>query len=92
LISFSENAVFARLFFPAASFRFSIARSRWCTFSQCLILLRARDDLTTPNQSRLGLCPGWVITSTMSPECSLWRSGTMRPLTFAPVQLCPTSV
>jgi len=45
-----------------------MARSRWWTLSQCLILLRARDDLTTASQSRLGLCPGCVMTSTMSPE------------------------
>ena len=53
---------------------------------------RERDDFTRLSQSRLGLCPGCVRISTMSPECSLCRSGTMRPFTFAPMQVWPTSV
>jgi hypothetical protein len=33
-----------------------------------------------------------VMISTMSPFCSLWSSGTIRPLTFAPMHRWPMSV
>jgi len=56
-----------------------------------LIFCRARDDFTNASQSRLGWCPGWVRISTMSPECSLYFNCTMRPFTFAPTQVFPTS-
>ena len=49
----------------------SIACSRWCTASQCLILLRARELFVNVSQSREGACPVCVITSTTSPLCSL---------------------
>jgi hypothetical protein len=49
---------YLRASFSISFFPISMARSRWWTLSQCLILLRARDDLTMASQSRLGLCPG----------------------------------
>ena len=51
---------------------------------KCLILLRARDVPAMFSQSRLGLCPGVVMISTMSPLRSRVRSGTIFPLTRAP--------
>ena len=51
---------------------------------KCLILLRARDVPTMFSQSRLGLCPGVVMISTMSPLRRRVRSGTILPLTRAP--------
>ena len=56
------------------------------------ILLRAREVRTKVSQSRLGLWPGLVTISTMSPFFSRERSGTIRPLTRAPTQRWPTSV
>ena len=66
------------------------ARSSAC--STCLILLRARDVTTNDSQSRLGLWPGCVMISTMSPFCSRVRSGTILPLMSAPTHWWPTSV
>ena len=69
-----------------------MARVRWFSLSQCLILLRARELLVKLSQSREGEWPAWVVTYTMSPLRSLWRSGTMRLFTFAPIVAWPTSV
>lgn len=58
------------------------------------ILLRALGLLTKLSQSREGpaLSDFEVSTSTVSPFSSLVSSGTRRPLTRAPIVLCPTSV
>ena len=42
--------------------------------------------------SHLGACPACVEISTMSPFRSFVRSGTIRPFTFAPTVVFPTSV
>jgi len=54
-----------------------------------LDLVAARELLAKLSQSRLGEWPAWVVISTMSPLRSLERSGTMRPLTLAPVVVLP---
>ena len=56
------------------------------------ILVLAPAEVTMESQSRLGLWSARVNTSTRSPFCRMCRSGTMRPLTLAPTQWCPTSV
>ncbi len=44
-------------------------------------------------QSRDGPRAALLVTiSTMSPDWSLWSSGTMRPFTFAPIVRWPMSV
>ena len=68
-----------------------MALARSLALIRCLILLRAREVLTKASQSLLGWWPGWVMISTMSPLRSDERSGTMRPFTFAPMQVLPTS-
>ena len=70
----------------------STARSFSSAWMKCLILLRAREVTTKLSQSRLGVWPGAVTTSTMSPLASRVRTGTMRPFTRAPTHWCPTSV
>ena len=70
----------------------STARVFSAEWMKCLILLRARAVATKFSQSRLGLCPEDVTTSTMSPLFNGVRRGTIRPLTRAPTQVCPTSV
>ena len=65
-----------------------MALMRSLALMTCLILLRARDVLTNASQSLLGWWPGWVMISTMSPLRSVERSGTMRPFTLAPTQVC----
>jgi hypothetical protein len=77
---------FSRYFWPI-----SIAFTRSPALIRCLILLRARDVLTKASQSLLGSWPGCVMISTMSPLRRLERSGTMRPFTFAPTHVLPTS-
>ena len=49
------------------------------------------EEVKKANQSLLGSWPDWVMISTMSPLRRLERSGTIRPFTLAPVQVCPTS-
>ena len=66
--------------------------SRRSFFNHCLILVRAVPLLQMVSQSRLG--PGaallvWI--STISPFCSTWVKGTMRPLTLAPIMWLPTA-
>ena len=77
-----------------ASLPCSIASSRRSLVNQPRILLRARVLLTKPSQSWLGPASGFfeVNTSTTSPLLSSDSSGTRRPLTFAPIVRCPTSV
>ena len=70
----------------------SMLRARSSTCSTCRIRFRAREVETNASQSRLGLCPFCVTTSTMSPFCSVVLSGTILPFTRAPTHWCPTSV
>ena len=71
-----------------------VAKSRRSRENQCRILFRARGLTTTCSQSRDGPAPSTleVTTSTVSPELSSLCSGTRRPFTLAPMQVCPTSV
>ena len=82
-----RRASFSRYFWPI-----SIALTRSVALMTCLILLRARDVLTSASQSLLGRWPACVRISTTSPFFRLYFSGTMRPLTFAPTQVLPTSL
>ncbi len=72
----------------------SIASSRRSLVNHCLILLRARCDLTNWSQSRDGAAVGAleVKISTTSELSSVDSSGTSRPLTRAPIVRWPTSV
>ncbi len=56
--------------------------------------MRARDEATTPSQSRDGPAVGdlEVKISTVSAVLSVVSSGTRRPFTLAPMQRWPTSV
>ena len=66
--------------------RVSAARIAW------RMRLRALPVTTKSSQSLRGTCAAFVMTSTVSPFASRWRSGTMRPFTFAPAQCAPTSL
>ena len=68
-----------------------MALTRSVVLMTCLILLRARDVLTSASQSLLGRWPDCVRISTTSPLRSAYFNCTMRPLTLAPVQVLPTS-
>jgi hypothetical protein len=57
----------------------------------CLILLRAFEVLTIASQSLLGSRLACVWISTTSPLCSAYFNCTMRPFTFAPMQVLPIS-
>ena len=58
----NRRASFSSYFWPI-----SMALARSVALMTCLILLRAREVLTSASQSRLGMWPGWVRISTMSP-------------------------
>ena len=72
----------------------SMASSRRSLENHWRILLRARDEVTKPSQSREGPAAAAfeVKISTVSALASRVSSGTSRPLTLAPMHRCPTSV
>ena len=54
--------------------------------------MRAWFDWQMFSQSRLGPWALWLVeTSTTSPFCSRWFSGTMRPFTLADTMWLPTA-
>ena len=66
--------------------------SRFSRLNHWRILLRALLERAILIQSRLGPWALWlVVTSTTSPFCSRWFSGTMRPLTLADTMWLPTA-
>ena len=78
----------------SVSLPISMASSRRSCEKWCLILARALGEATKFNQSFEGDASRDldVKTSTTSPEFSVLSRGMIRPLTLAPIVLCPTSV